>query len=68
MLMDIEKLFLSNRDTDSHRVCGTCGELKPVSEFYRDGVDKDGSIKYRRDCKDCYKVTRIKNARRKENG
>lgn len=51
--------YVSNRDTDTHRVCGTCGELKPVEEFYKDGKDKNGKIKYRRDCKDCYKKARI---------
>ena len=64
--MDIEKIFISDRDTDTHRVCGTCGELKPVTEFYKDGKDKYGKTKYRRDCKACYKRTRIANARRKK--
>ena len=64
--MDLEKIFTSNRDTDTHRVCGTCGELKPLSEFYKDGVNKNGQVKYRRDCKDCYKKTRIYSARKKQ--
>lgn len=63
--MDLEKFFVADRDTETHRVCGTCGKLKPLSDFYRDGKDKNGNIKYRRDCKECYKLTRIKNARRK---
>lgn len=54
--------YISNNDTSTHRVCGTCGELKPLSEFYRDGKDADGEPKYRRDCKQCYKDTRIQNA------
>ncbi len=24
------------------RTCGTCGETKPLSEFYKDGKDKEG--------------------------
>lgn len=56
--MDIQDMFVSNKDTDTHRVCGTCGELKPVDEFYKDGKDNHGNIKYRRDCKNCYKITR----------
>ena len=64
--MDIEKIFISDRDTETHRVCGTCGELKPITEFYKDGVDKYGRQKYRRDCRICYKHTRIANARRKK--
>lgn len=61
--MNLEELFeptyVSDRDTDTHRVCGTCGELKPVTEFYKDGKTRDGTIKYRRDCKACYKKTRL---------
>lgn len=63
--MDLEKFFVADHDTETHRVCGTCGVLKPLSDFYKDGKDKNGNIKYRRDCKECYKLTRIKNARRK---
>lgn len=61
--MKLEDLFVVNyigdKDTDTHRVCGTCGELKPVEAFYKDGKGKDGKPKYRRDCRDCYKKTRI---------
>ena len=64
--MDIKKIFVADRDTETHRVCGTCGVLKPLTDFYKDGKDKNGNIKYRRDCKECYKLTRIKNARRKK--
>ena len=67
MLADIFATdYVSNRDTDTHRVCGTCGELKPVSEFYRDGKDRNGNVRYRRDCKDCYKKTRIMEERLKK--
>lgn len=51
--------FISDRDTDTHRVCGTCGELKPVEAFYKDGKDHNGNTRYRRDCKECYKKTRV---------
>ena len=57
--------FISNRDTDTHRVCGMCGELKPVSSFYKDGTDSKGRVRYRRDCRDCYKKQRIIEAKRK---
>ena len=67
MLVDIFATdYVSNRDTDTHRVCGTCGELKPVSEFYKDGKDRNGNVRYRRDCKDCYKKTRIMEERLKK--
>lgn len=57
--MSIKEMFVSDKDTETHRVCGTCGELRPVEDFYKDGKDNHGNIKYRRDCKECYKATRI---------
>lgn len=57
--MGITELFIADRDTDTERVCGTCGVLKPVSEFFRDGRYSDGRVRYRRDCKECYKKTRM---------
>ena len=35
-------------------------------KFYKDGKDKNGKPKYRRDCKDCYKATRIHEAEMKK--
>ncbi len=63
--MSINDMFVSDKDTETHRVCGTCNELKPVEDFYKDGKDNHGNIKYRRDCKECYKVTRIREAEMK---
>ena len=51
--------YIGSKDTDTHRVCSTCGELKPLSDFYKDGKDAYGKTKYRRDCKQCYKDTRM---------
>lgn len=64
--MSIAELFIANKDTDTHRVCGACGELKPVECFYKDGKDHNGKTRYRRDCKDCYKQIRLIEARMKE--
>lgn len=50
--------MLSSRDTDTHRVCGTCNNLLPLDNFYKDGKNPDGSTRYRRDCKYCYKSIR----------
>lgn len=61
--MDIAELFLADNDTDTHRVCGTCGKLKPVEAFYKDGKDRNGKTRYRRDCRECYKRTRILEAK-----
>ena len=63
--MGINEMFVSDKDTETHRVCGTCGELKPVEDFYKDGKDNHGNIKYRRDCKECYKATRIRESEMK---
>jgi hypothetical protein len=64
--MGINEMFsILIKNTETHRVCGTCNELKPVEDFYKDGKDNHGNIKYRRDCKECYKVTRIREAEMK---
>ena len=63
--MSINDMFVSDKDTETHRVCGTCNELKPVEDFYKDGKDNHGNIKYRRDCKECYKKTRYQEAKMK---
>lgn len=57
--------YIGDHDTETHRVCGACMKLKPVSEFYKDGKDSNGNTRYRRDCKGCYKKTRVVEARMK---
>lgn len=63
--MSITELFIADKDTDTHRVCGTCGQLKPVECFYKDGKDSKGKVRYRRDCRDCYKKARVQESMRK---
>lgn len=46
-------------DSAHERTCGACGERKPVEEFYKDGTNNDGSTRYRRDCKECYRQSRL---------
>ena len=58
--------YIGEKDTDTHRVCGTCGELKVVDAFYKDGKDKHGKVRYRRDCRDCYKKQRILESKMKQ--
>lgn len=53
-------------ETEPTRKCGCCEEDKPVSEFYRDGTTPEGVVKYRRDCKECYKQTRISELKNKK--
>lgn len=55
----IKHMYVASKDTETHRVCGMCGELKPVEEFYKDGKNSNGNTRYRRDCKDCYKAARM---------
>ena len=50
--------YIGDKDTETHRICGTCGELKPLQDFYKDGKDRKGNVRYRRDCKECYKKVR----------
>jgi hypothetical protein len=52
-------------DTETHRTCGTCGP-QPIDAFYKDGTDSSGNVKYRRDCKDCYRITRLRSRRGKK--
>lgn len=54
--------YLADRDTATHRVCGTCQKLLPLDMFYKDGKDAEDNVRYRRDCKDCYKEARCNNA------
>lgn len=67
--MNIDNVFgdsyIGAHDTDTHRVCGTCGQLKPVEAFYKDGRDSHGNTRYRRDCRECYKKQRMLEAKMK---
>lgn len=66
MLADLfEPKYISEGDTTTHHICGACGQLKPLSDFYKDGTTRSGQTKYRRDCKECYKQTRVYEARMK---
>ena len=61
----MDRDYLAHRDTDTHRICSSCKDLKPLNEFYKDGTTPNGDIKYRRDCKVCYKQTRIQTGKMK---
>ena len=39
------------------KVCSKCGTSKPISEFYRDKIQKDG---HRNKCKECDKIDSTK--------
>lgn len=48
------------------KICTFCGEEKPILDFPRNGVDTDGSVKYRDDCKMCYNIRRRENRTKKK--
>ncbi len=55
-----KKSHLASRDTETHKVCSSCNELLTIDNFYKDGTNKrDGTTRYRRDCKECYKASRM---------
>lgn len=55
------KLFVDEITVpEGKRICGCCEQTKDVTEFYKDGTDKDGNQRYRRDCKVCYNNSRIR--------
>jgi hypothetical protein len=56
---------LPKDDENGLRTCGCCGIPKAKEEFYRDGTDGNGNPKYRRDCKECYRVTRLSSRQKK---
>lgn len=67
-MLELDHLFVASKDTSTHRMCGTCNKLKPLVDFYKDGTNPDGTTRYRRDCKDCYKKTRILEDKKKGAG
>lgn len=53
-------------DTADLRTCSSCNTQKPFAEFYSDGTDRHGVKRCRRDCKECYRITRLRSRRQKE--
>lgn len=41
-----------------YKVCSVCGVPKPLTEFPKNGRDKEGATRYRADCKECYNISR----------
>lgn len=52
---DIPQDVLDEEGNYIKKVCGICGELKPIEEFYKNGKGPSGKYRYRRDCKACYR-------------
>ena len=49
-----------------YRSCAFCGEVKPISQYPKNGKDASGKTKYRFDCKTCYNIRRRENATKKK--
>jgi hypothetical protein len=64
--MNIFETAIILLDTETTRECGICRKELPRTEFYSDGKNSDGSKKLRRDCKECYRITRLKTRRNKK--
>ena len=45
-------------DGELYQRCVFCGEVKPISDFPRNGTDKMGKADWRKDCKQCYNIQR----------
>jgi len=53
--------YTSRENSDGTRVCSFCGESKPLEEFAKNGLDGEGTTRYRDDCKQCYNIRRREN-------
>lgn len=54
------------RNGQRYRRCVFCGEVKPITEFSRNGTDKNGRPEWRQDCKTCYNIRRRENQTKKK--
>jgi hypothetical protein len=63
--MGIFEPAITLADTETTRECGVCREIRERTEFYSDGKNSDGSKKLRRDCKECYRIARLRTRRNK---
>lgn len=61
-----ESVTFKGNDGRLYRKCVFCGDVKPIAEFPKNGVDEFGHIKYRHDCKTCYNIRRRENATKKK--
>ena len=55
-----------NNDALIAKRCTFCGDIKPISDFPKNGVDNNGETKYRDDCKTCYNIRRKENRTKKK--
>lgn len=61
-----ESVTFKGNDGRRYRKCVFCGDVKPLIDFPKNGVDEFGKPKYRHDCKTCYNIRRRENATKKK--
>lgn len=61
-----ESTTFRGSDGRMYRSCAFCGEVKPLTDYPKNGVDHNGYPKYRLDCKTCYNIRRRENATKKK--
>lgn len=49
-----------------YRRCTFCGNIKPISEFYKNGKLPNGEPAYRHDCKTCFDIRTAENRHKKK--
>ena len=57
--------YKSETYPDGTRLCIFCGEVKPLSEYPKNGTDAEGNEARRQDCKVCYNIRRNENKNKK---
>lgn len=58
--------YTSEDFSNGTRRCVFCGQIKPLTDFPRNGKDKYGKTVYRQDCKTCYNIRRNENRSKKK--
>lgn len=49
------------------KTCTVCNVEKEPGCFYKDGKNSKGEVKFRAECKECYRINRLLSRRMKKN-
>lgn len=58
--------YTSEDFSNGTRRCVFCGQIKHLTDFPKNGKDRDGKTVYRQDCKTCYNIRRNENRNKKK--
>lgn len=58
--------YTSEDFSNDTRRCVFCGQIKHLTDFPKNGRDRDGKTVYRQDCKTCYNIRRNENRNKKK--